>query len=709
MHAAIEEGPRVIVGLRTREPGRERDGNGVSGVLSDGSARAAAWGRRTTMRWPGRLGAFEVFDGAQQLQLTDFSPAGLGFVVPRGRQLSQGSKLQLELRRSQVSFARVWVEVAHVVPFATGNRVGARILQVSSLTPRKGTERQNSDDDCVPIADPSLRSLVMTRLGTLGSPASLFVDGKPPIPVLLSSGSVPDSIAITPSGESVPFVDGSSVTVEATLLDALFRIHATVASTAAGWELKDPMELFSVVRRKRERAQIEPGRAWLEWRHPLDPSKRITACVRDVSPGGLSIEPPKDPGWLLPPPTKRVRFRLGEHAFPIPVSVQRWGRSQGDTIGLRLATNDVEDRMQLARAYQHARWPNLILRAAADSASVEDLMRVSGYASLRDNACPTVGWHKPPGDERLSLDLVCCNSQGVPHGHVSSLRAYENTWIYHQLATLPAARGQAAYPLYALIAEWVLTLSNGRGFAIAYFDQHKRWHRTMFADFIRWTSSEALSAIASLDRLEIVSSSTSHPPREGSFTVRFARPKDFAHAAYLARSCLPSLTADALDIHEHSMMTETLCKAHGEVGLSRGRTALVLEDRGEILGVALCETGSRQLSLFNILNMGFVFFREDPAHGADPAARAALLTAVRRFYERRGIPDPILVSPTGTAGLSEAAQTAGLASVESMGLWTTSGAGLAQWRNYIQLQLGFRATVEGASSKTTTKTAIGST
>src|SRR5262249_18350008 len=142
-------------------------------------------------------------------------------------------------------------------------------------------------------------------------------------------------------------------------------------------------------------------------------------------------------------------------------------------------------------------------------------------------------------------------------------------------------------------------------------------------------------------------------PRDASVRLRPARARDRSFITRLARDSLPALTADALDLHEHSVTTATLCPEHAAVGLVRSRRGLVAEVNGQAVGAALCESGSPRLSLFNILNMAFVFF--SPALGAQARAsvQAALLASARDFYARRGIANPVIVVPTGMVSSPE--------------------------------------------------------
>src|SRR5262249_6058240 len=154
----------------------------------------------------------------------------------------------------------------------------------------------------------------------------------------------------------------------------------------------------------------------------------------------------------------------------------------------------------------------------------------------------------------------------------------------------------------------------------------------------------------------------------------------FLSALYLIRTQLPPLLADALHIHATTLVTDDLCRQHNEVGLKRERKAFSVEVDGELYGVALCETGSPILSLFNVLNMAFVFCTSfDGPKGL--AAQAALLSYVVSFYERRGVEHPLIAAPPGTI---LGAEHAGLKRAETMRAWAATMDGVRQWRSFLR-------------------------
>jgi hypothetical protein len=75
----------------------------------------------------------------------------------------------------------------------------------------------------------------------------------------------------------------------------------------------------------------------------------------------------------------------------------------------------------------------------------------------------------------------------------------------------------------------------------------------------------------------------------------------------------------------------------------RGRKTFILVQRDRIAAAALCEYGSPELSLFGLFNICHLY--RHPAAVVSELEERRLIAFVRRFYEWRGIEQPILTSP----------------------------------------------------------------
>src|SRR5262245_8611443 len=70
----------------TPRPPLGREGTMIGSLALEGSPIwRAACGRRAALRWPGHLSSFEVYNGEERLELSDFSASGLGVISASAR------------------------------------------------------------------------------------------------------------------------------------------------------------------------------------------------------------------------------------------------------------------------------------------------------------------------------------------------------------------------------------------------------------------------------------------------------------------------------------------------------------------------------------------------------------------------------------------------------------------------------------------------
>jgi hypothetical protein len=592
-------------------------------------------------------------------------------------------RLPVELQQNDITIARIALDVTHASERNGGTVVGGRMADSELVA--SGRPPLPRAGDVVEIRDPELRASIIERLaGRTSQAAAQFESGRSLEVMLGAASSVPHALALRSTALDKR-VSGQFVSVEVSHFRSRFVLEATVvAEHGDECVLSAPHRVLSLCRRQFERVPVAPGSASLRFSEVLEPERSVEAPIRDLSPDGVAIELPR--GCFLPPAPVPATLRVGEQRIRVLAEVHRiTERATSSVVGLRIKPLRADDRIRLGRVCESLRFPNLVQRRAVDPQAVVELMQRSGYLSLRDGTGPSTDWHASPGDESLAIDTVFRADNGALLGHFSCARLYPRTWILHQLATVGLRRARIAYPLYLQLMDWIATLSPGEGYGLAYFNQERSWHQALFGAFVRWVGSESLSLIAPLDRFEPSAAPAPVCHSVAGVSVREARPDDLPFAVRLARSKLPPLLCDALHLDEDSIATGTLCAAHTTFGLERTRRTLLVEAHGEILGVAICETGAAHLSLFNLLNLAYVFFREPVPPFLARAAQAMLFTHVAEFYRARGGIQPLIVAPAGNA---QFAAGAGLVRAEVMGVWTASLEGIKQWRNYLHFCLG---------------------
>jgi len=469
-------------------------------------------------------------------------------------------------------------------------------------------------------------------------------------------------------------IDGVSFSCD----DAVFSVDAETLSVHDGALRMGRRRATSADRRAIE-LRDGVGFVRVTWggRHRLLPVREF--AVDEIVVGGLDREYSPPDGE---PHEARIVLVQEDGRVEVPCALSSHGLV-GDELRL-LIHSDAEQRLELVRAYSRLRFPRLIDRGVVAAEAVVDLFRVSHYLELRetDEADPTDLWCSPDFAGGLSSDTVYRADDGCLLGHVSVTRAYSRTWLGHQLTTLKGHPESAAcrVSLYHHFAN-VPAINDGRDdvYLLGYYDRSLRWHQLFFEGFVAWIGDPARVTVAPFDRFEPReqgAASRAEAAELCAIAIGPAREDELCECVALIRRQLPNLAVEAFDIDEARLRADALHPGYARRGVERSREVLVARVGGEIVGVALCERGSNNLSLFNLFNLAQVYARRD----ATQAVWSALFRAARRFYAARGIHDPVLIAPPDgfrTPGSAELRRS------ETMGCIVWSGRTLDQYQGYL--------------------------
>lgn len=353
----------------------------------------------------------------------------------------------------------------------------------------------------------------------------------------------------------------------------------------------------------------------------------------------------------------------------------------GEELGLEILPGDPGEMAELVLGEL---FPRLRPRRRILADDVVRLFEKSGYLKLRDGCRPSAAWLGLDADS-LSRDLVYVADNGDAVGHSSITRAYRHTWIAHQTAMLSQHEDAVEARASLLLGLTTLaSLLDGHGtHVIAYYDRSKPYGRVFFEEFAQNVSSGWAAAVTVFDRFErapVPLALDFDAPTEA--TVRVAEDRELALIATLVRRHLPPLFAQAMDMEPSLLRKRSLHPAYESSPFERGREVLVLRIGGSLAGVAFCEYTTRDLTLFNTMNLAQV-------HVFGPVSDAAqrlLQYHVRAFYEARGILDPLVVSPPGTF---RAELDPHVKLVETMGAIAWSFEGLRAYENYLRLRFAW--------------------
>jgi hypothetical protein len=655
------------------------------------SNAAFADDRRIEPRWPAERARFALWSPLLHLQpeLVDYNSHGLAFRVPASAPLAVGTNVSLVLQTGRaVPLVQLIARVGSLTRQAGTLRVGGSIEDAKPVS-RQGLWLP-STGDVVRVAATEQYRHVLSWVRRHGAPAMFLCRSTQvaanlhPVPREVNVGSVHVEL---PVGTDLTGAEWASVAFS--IHGARFALDGALRCDEAGRIfLGPPLELRSLSRRRCDRVLVEAEEAVVRWRHPLDPTQEVSAPAHDLSPHGVGILSPAVTALL--PPAGRSPLTLAVRGELLQLDGELAHVSQEGPLvrfGFHTTARGAGAAIRIAHLCRSVRFPKLSARASAPRDAVDGLLRESGYMGLCKQARPPAEWHQPITDESISLDTIQREPDGSLIGHLSCLRVYGSTWMYHQLATVGQSQISRACrrALYLDTANFVALLGGDTWYSLAYFDRSKPWHRLLFGEFIEWVGSESLAVIAPLDRFEGDHNlrDTAEPP--AGLSMGKLTTAEAANATALIAKSLPLLALEALDLSEPLVAQSLRCaRRYALAGRERDRYPLALRDGGRLVGLAMCETGSAGLSLFNLLNMAQVFIEPNVCG----EAQVSFLRYVRLFYELRGIADPVVVAPPGVLTHAKAA---GLTLAETMGAIVISAEGFKQYRNFLSFHLGRHA------------------
>lgn len=537
------------------------------------------------------------------------------------------------------------------------------------------------------------------RLFELGSPLTTHVLAvhcgreRPRVRIVFPNGELASGVLTRSAHEGLRLHSDRAIRQgECQLELSLERIMFVIRTRLDGDELREP-RWFTFDRRTAMRMPLAPGVATLEWSVPH--GSRVIGEVIDLTPNGVLCALPAESS----PPPMHVPFSAEVTAANQRITCVAEPcrlRREGNTRYLGLRLQSTAQHHALADLYLAHRHASLRPRHTASPQALVQMLRRSGYLALREANPPSLAWCGLRLPAESSCDFVYVAREGALLGHLSVTRVYADTWLFHQLATLSEHEETTACrrELYALGCSAPLAYSGSRAHGLAYFDLGKRWHRLFFEDFTRWVDDTREACVTRLDRFERSDDVAPQASLVDGYHAAPATSSDLVGATTMARAQLPKLFADALDLSPRSLRQLALCGPERATLYRRSREVFVLRDAEGIAAVALCELGSPELSLFDILNMAFVFvcLRRRPCS----ASQRLLLAQVRTFYAEHGVRNPLIVAPHGTLA---AESEPGTRLVETMGAITMTASALRQYESFTRIHFSHQLSRSQAATQ----------
>lgn len=449
-------------------------------------------------------------------------------------------------------------------------------------------------------------------------------------------GHTSDGTQVRFAADGTPEIMGPRLDVDASfeaITSAFGARLRVIADSRPGLRGRARLQLQSVAHRWCDRLPAPNGSRIVNASVP----GLVGATVEDLSPTALGAVP------TAPIHESHVEFEAeigGRRAVGAATLVPHAGRC-----GLCVHQGPARELVQ--STYVSFRFPELVSRADIDHREAIELARKSGFLELRPGMDVPPGWADLRLPAHLGQDAAYKDAQGRAVGFMSATRTGRRAWLVHQLVSdrhHPEIYG-AIFQLHDFMMTYPRVMGGTDARIMCYFDRGKSRNEIYYDSFERMVGDPELVGTVPLQRFERPDGTPlpAEIPASARAELRECKEEDELALFELVRRNLPRLHADALEAFPGMFTRSSVDPSFDESGLQRGRKTFVLVEPSGIVAAALCEYGSRELSLFGLFNICHLYRRPGaPVHEAD---ERRLLFAVRRFYLEQGISDPVITSP----------------------------------------------------------------
>ena len=515
-----------------------------------------------------------------------------------------------------------------------------------------GRNGRDDDGDRVEIDDLSRVRAILWALCDLGYEVAVsgptgVVKGRMLQQPAIDRTRVPELRCRVKDADRLPMRSGA-VTVECSLFGSGYRFYARITDRKADVLTLSPSpKLREWHRRGEERTPLGPqSGAIVSYRHALTGAKRAHPLV-DLSSHGFSFPPgASDEELWAGLPLKEVRIQLGKVAFRAPevavrsVSPSRVSaemRALPDREADLMREQLIEHGPESVRFHDGRQFDELVAFHRSMNLLEHD-MEANLAATLDETRRTWRLAHDRPA--RLMRTAIVPWRGGIGAA-LTSVRAYERTWIFQHSAVASGAVPAGAGQLHGILMRLAAHRRDGEYIAGAIDASAKTMHGLVSSFF-----SQSAPAHRGAMRLTLYAA-PARPEAARNESVRALRGRDESLVEHVGARQLDPVCARALSLRTGEIQLPQTRAAYAKVGIERRREAFGAFSGDQCVAVLLQETASPGLCLSGLMSASFLL---PVLQGADPdgAKQLALCDLARAAPVPGDPPNRFLFVPANT-------------------------------------------------------------
>jgi hypothetical protein len=617
--------------------------------------------------------------GVRGLRIETSAPLALGTVL--------GSLLVL-FRREVLRSGEGVVTSCSPVLYRDGRLVYECGVRYRSSSPRRGetmaSERVDIDD--ISRVRAILWALCDLEYEVTVSGPTGVVKGRMLPQTGIDRSRVPELSCRVSDADRLPIRSGA-VTVECSLFGSGYRFYARInARKGDVLRLSPSPKLREWHRRDEERTPLAPGGgAIVSYRHSLTGARRVHPLI-DLSSGGFAFSAgAADEELWAGLPLKNVRIQLGEMSFKPPVVAIRSVSPTRGSAEMRALPDRQADLLR-EQLIEHGPDPIRF----HDGSAFDELVafhRSKKLLTPEMEASMTSSFEESKRTWRIAharsaglMRTAVVPWRGGIGASLTSVRAYERTWIFQHNAVasgpVPAGAGQ----LHGILMRLAAHRSDGE-YVAGIISSGARGMHGLVTNFF----TQSAPAHRGATRLFLYGAPAAPEPANDTRSVRRLRGRDELLIEHVGARTLDPVCARALGLRAGELELPEARAAYRKLGIERTRDAYGAFADDRCVAVLLRETASPGLCLSGLLSAAYLL---PVLPGADPdgSRRRALCQLARATRIPGDPPIRFLFLPEGTDDAP--ARASGFSAIGECTFFALHRLGILEYQRYVADKYG---------------------
>jgi len=237
---------------------------------------------------------------------------------------------------------------------------------------------------------------------------------------------------------------------------------------------------------------------------------------------------------------------------------------------------------------------------------------------------------------------------GRIYGHISLIRSYEKTWMFHHLAAKALQKTSSGIVLLKQINHFINELyrmpSAKMEYLMFYFRPENRFSRLMFGEFADSLNQPRICSTDLFSYLQCAKADSPETTLPEGWAIRSFSSEDLWELTQFYNQSSGGLAIDALNLNQRNHPEgETIEKVYERLGFTRKIEIFSIHNKGVLTAVMIVNQTDVGFNLSNLLNCVKVFVC-NPEHLPGPTLATAIQTVLRQY---KIDPVPVLVYPSG--------------------------------------------------------------